>query len=420
MIIEISFIVFSILAIIPIQCRESRQPKSCQCCQCCQCCCKNPNNITSNVGKCKFNDNGIYYYLKQDYITQEDINKIAENYLRIINEADDTVKTLNDVATEELTSKIIIEYLGINEAINEINKLSSVREKIIKINWIVNNDFINKIYTYENSNKKLPRCLVEHENNNCVLESYFTAMLGNPYRVKFFYLLNYLFEKGFLLKENYPVTFEVCKFFYEAVNHPNFTDTIRCISVMKAYFDNYSYRKYAQEKDKYGKILHAYGSFQHSELAYEIIYTITHELNTGQGLQLDFGVSSRINNMWSNHLDVRLGHKAGCHLCHVNKDIKTIGNLNYSGYKGKDNFIHFTSITFFAVEYHFYTFRKINNIWISYDSLNVETPTPVSDKFILRLILNSMLRIHNFNGHYSGYITSIEQHCDLFGSQKMR
>jgi hypothetical protein len=58
----------------------------------------------------RFNDRDIYYYLrKKKELTPQKIDKIAKNYLRLINEADDTVKTLNDVAAKKLTPKIIHE-----------------------------------------------------------------------------------------------------------------------------------------------------------------------------------------------------------------------------------------------------------------------------------------------------------------------
>ncbi len=392
-----------------IQCKPSQQ---CKCCQSCRCC--NQNNTSSYYKeKHGVDDRDIYYYLQDNRnLTQQDINKIAENYLRIVNEADDTVKTLDEVTTDILTPKIIIQHLGINKAINEIDNINDVREKIIKINWIVNDDFINKKYTYENSNLKLPRCLVKHEDNNCVLESYFTAMLSDPYRIKLFYLLNYLFENGLLLEENYPVTFEVCKFFYEAVNHPNFTDTIRCISVMKAYFDNYQNCDYLRLHEDENGERPTYGSFQYFDFASEILGKIKDELNTGQGLQLTY------NNSLLRYRGKHCGHKfsvqVDCHLCYDFTNIKGTNSLNYSAYNYNGNFIPFTAILFFAEKFHFYTFRKINNTWVSYDSYKVKTPTPVSEKFFSRLILNSILRIHNFNGAYSGYITCIQHHCDLF------
>ncbi len=396
----------------PIQCKKTNYS---QCCRCCD-----QNSISSpNEKEYMFGDRYIYYYLAKgpcgcQKLTQQEIKEIAENYLRIVNEADDTVKTLDEVTTEKLTSEIIIQYLKIDKAINEINNINDVKQKIIRIISIVNDDFINKRYTYEDSTLKLPRCLVEHENNNCVLESYFTAMLSNPYRIKLFYLLNYLFENGFLSKENYPVTFEVCKFFNEAVNHPTFTDTIRCISVMKAYFDNYSDSNYAQQKDKNGNLMYAYGSFQNYDFVCEIRMCVVNELNTGQGLQqymslLEKNIFSKVN-IHGGGLD----RDSECNLCYFPTDIATLDKLNYSGYKYNDNFIHFTSITFAAHGFHFYTFRKINNIWINYDSYKVKTPTPVSDKFISRLILNSIIWIPNFNGHYSEYDTTINEHYDSF------
>ena len=416
---------------LPIQCKPSQQ---CKCCHSCRCCnqnsisssseeeyrfgdnyrCCNQNISSPSEEEYRFGDNYIYSILSKEVcgnmeLTQEDVNKIARNYIRIINEADNTVKTLNDVATDILTSKIIIEYLGINEAINEIDNINDVSGKIIKIKEIVNNEFINKKYTYEDSTLKLPRCLVEHENNNCAIESYSTAMLGDPYIVKFFYLLYYLFEKGLLSKENYPVTFEFCKFFNEAVSHPNFTDTIKCISITKAYFDHYPNSDYVQMQNKIGRHP-TYSSFQARDFVSEINKKIIDELNTSQGLKQHMPLLEEDIFSKTNTHSGESGRDSKCNLCYYYPDITTLDKLNYSGYKCNDNFIHFTAITFCAEGFHFYTFRKINNIWISYDSYKVKTPTPVSDKFISRLILNSILWIPNFNGHYSKYGTFISEH----------
>ncbi len=410
MINEISFIVFIILTIMSAQCTQSNR---CQCCQ--SCCCCNQNNTSSYYKeKHGVDDRDIYYYLQDNRnLTQQDINKIAENYLRIVNEANATTKTLDDVAIDILTPEIIIQYLKIDKAINEIDNINDVRGKIIKIISIVNDDFINKNYTYENSNLKLPRCLVEHENNNCVLESYFTAMLSDPYIIKLFYLFNHLFKQRLFTKENYPLTFEVCKFFNEAVNHPNFTDTIRCISIMKAYFDNYPNNWYAQIKDENGNLMYTYGSFQNTNFIDEIKKMIICEINTDQGpLPNMLLLNKIIDGIGRGRLGIRKEHDI-CHLHYVRKEITKLDRLNYSGYRYKDKFIHFASISFAALTFHYYTFRKINNIWINYDSYKVKTPTPVSDKFMSRLILNSISYIPNFNGNYPSYITNIINHYDL-------
>ena len=412
------------LTFLSIQPKQNKQPKCCQCCRCCQC----QSYDQTNLSKGKEHKNhakNIYYYLKENFtgLTQQEINETAKNYLRLIKQADNSAKTLDEITTEKLTPDEIKQHFGIDESINEIKKIQNTREKLIKIYEIVKKEFKERKYTYENSNLKFPRCLVEHKKNNCALEAFFTAMLSDPYRIKFFYLLNYLFEENLLRKEKYPVTFEVCKFFNDAVNHPNFTDTIRCLSISKAFFDNY--------KNHYYATWHEFGGFQielHQVPA--ITDSINDELCAGQELDLhkyddemyDDGDYMHESPVMTTHISSWEYIK--CNLCKICQQsnvtkpqfVRTIDKLDYSGYTYKGNFINITTILFLAMGWHFYVFRRINNTWINYDSYKLETPTPVSEKFILKLILNSILMIKNFNGHHHKYVTMILRHYDLLNN----
>ena len=225
--------------------------------------------------------------------------------------------------------------------------------------------------------------LIIHEKNNCILESEYTSLLANPYILKLFYLINYLFLKNLLKKNELPVTFEICKFFKKAIDNPNFHDKVSCLSISRAFFKNYKKHTYIVNEK------HHFGGFQN----HDYIDTI-HEIFVREVF--------KFTNTLYNYLVEDFCKKVNknCNFDHFNdKNYDDGSDVSIDIYKNKYG-KPFNSMIIFAAGFHKYTYRNINGTWINYDSFDVKEPTPVNEKNVVRLFLNNYLRIPNYNGMY--------------------
>ena len=324
----------------------------------------------------------------------KDIEKVNK-YIYIKNLYSEEVEDISGI--RDITTEQILNNLGVKEAQNEIDNCGSINEKVGKIFEIISKDFNNNRFTFENSNLLVPRCLVIHEGNNCVLEASFSYLESNPYYCKFFWLLNNLFENGSLNTNELFITYEICKFFKNAINNPNFKNKISCINISKVFYGNLD--KIANKlkedvKKDFNEYInkHIFGSFQANKLLYYIHELLLKELNNYHELNKDDKIFD-----W-----FLLNYKPGI------LNINEINNKNYEDYicLTKDGNKIFCYI-FLAEKYHFYTIRNINNIWVSYDSLQYKQPTPISKKELAKIRLNCKYELENFNGAHSLYKISL-------------
>ena len=324
----------------------------------------------------------------------KDIEKVNK-YIYIKNLYSDEVEDISGI--RDITTEQILNNLGVKEAQNEIDKCWSINEKVGKIFEIISKDFNNNRFTFENSNLLVPRCLVIHEGNNCVLEASFSYLESNPYYCKFFWLLNNLFENGSLNTNELFITYEICKFFKNAINNPNFKNKISCINISKVFYNNLDKIENKLKEDvkkDFNEYInkHIFGSFQANKLLYYIYELFLEELNNYHELNKDDKIFE-----W-------------CLSCYNPSilNIDEINNKNYEDYicLTKDGNKIFCYI-FLAEKYHFYTIRNINNIWVSYDSLQYKQPTPISKKELAKIRLNCKYELENFNGAHSLYKVSL-------------
>ena len=353
------------------------------CCECCKYVSKE-----SEINKDKISET---QYLIDNLKDIEKVNK----YIYIKNLYSDEVEDISGI--RDITTEQILNNLGVNEAQNEINKCKSINKKVGKIFKIISNDFVKGRFTFENSNLLVPRCLVIHEKNNCVLEASFSYFESNPYYCKFFWLLNNLFENGSLNTNELFITYEICKFFKDAINNPNFKNKISCINISKVFYNNLDKIENKLKEDTkkdFNEYIneHYFGSFQSFKLLYYIYKLFLEELSDYHKLNEDDKIFK-----W-------------CLSCYKPGilNINEINNKNYDDYiclteDGNKIFCYIFS----AEKYHFYTIRNINNIWISYDSYKYKQPTPISKKELAKIRLNCSYELKNFNGDYSLYNISI-------------
>ena len=353
------------------------------CCECCKYVYKE-----SEINKNKISET---QYLIDNLKDIEKVNK----YIYIKNLYSDEVEDISGI--RDITTEQILNNLGVNEAQNEINKCKSINKKVGKIYKIISNDFVKGRFTFENSNLLVPRCLVIHEKNNCVLEASFSYLESNPYYCKFFWLLNNLFENGSLNKNELFITYEICKFFKDAINNPNFKNKISCINISKVFYNNLDKIENKLKEDTkkdFNEYIneHYFGSFQSFKLLYYIYKLFLEELSDYHKLNEDDKIFK-----W-------------CLSCYKPGilNINEINNKNYDDYiclteDGNKIFCYIFS----AEKYHFYTIRNINNIWISYDSYKYKQPTPISKKELAKIRLNCSYELKNFNGDYSLYNISL-------------
>ena len=338
------------------------------------------NNISSNQQE---SNNKIFPHFRKPKIKDKKL-KIDKKYLDIIGLYSDEVKTLNEVTDTKLNQELIIRHLKISDAIKELDKSINLKSKILKIIEIICNDVKNKTFTYENSNLIMPRCLVEYENNNCILVAHLVCCLGSPVVIKQYLLFNYLFLTGELKKEDSPLLFEFCKFFENAINKPNFSDKIKCFSILQCFYDKYKDNKYWKQKNRNGKNLVS-GSFQSNDLYFFL---------SGQ-------ISKDIQNL-INHKDKQLKLFSPIAETFVNvgkllfQKNKNLHNIDLT----KDSNGDICASILVMRDYHIYAFRNINDTIISYDSYNIMIPKPISKRYFLKLRLNEYLCRKNFNTDY--------------------
>lgn len=385
-----------------------------QCCDCCKCCWFNESEKSSKCHK----EIDIADILKEEEKYAKNYLEIKKRYLEVVNSYSDQAKSLNDVTDVEINTEIILQHLRISEALLEIEKCQNVRDKVKKIKDIVASDYYSQIYNYENSNLKMPRCLIKHERNNCILESYFTILLGDPYFVKFYYLLNSLFEKNLLKQKDLPLVFEICKLFKNAVNNPKFTDKVSCLSILKAFFDNYKDHFYVTEKDEDGNLSHVFGGFQASW--YHSIVLGCSEDEIKKYAELDKCIEHSFRYYSLGPWDIDINYPKLCEYLMAEDSTKKNIKPHKIILANLDKFPMMAMLVF-AQRYHRYTYRVINGTFINYDSFNFKQPTPVSEREIIKLIANKILGIKNFNGYYPDYsmdinIFSIETWLDKHSS----
>jgi len=360
---------------------------------------KIPQSELNKLDK-KYKNDVDFEYLSENLCSIEDFKM----YIDVKNLYSDEIPDISNI--KDIKTDDILRFLKINEAQDEINKSENINEKVKKLSEIIADDYENKRFTFENSNLLVPRCFIVHENNNCILEAYFSYLESNPYHCKFFWLLNNLFENNNLNKDNLPITYEICQFFKDAINNPNFSDKISCLNISEAWYKNVEKLKdkmdsnLKEEIEKYLKE-HRFGSFQNNWYPYYLIESVMLELKDYYNFKYYINESKEKKSgkhyiFYFNEVDY-----------FVNKVvyIRKINEQNYKDFLFKSmdkNTI--TGEIFFAAEWHFYTIRNINDVFFNYDSLIYKKPKVISYKEYMKLWLNLYYKLKNFNGNHKDYI----------------
>ena len=348
----------------------------------------------------KYKNDVDYQYLSKN---KKDI-KDLKLYIDVKNLYSDEIPDISNI--KDITTDEILKFLHIDEAKNEIDRCDNINEKIKKLADIISDDYNNKRFTFENSNLLVPRCLIVHENNNCILEAYFSYLESNPYHCKFFWILNELFEKNQLNKNELPITYEICQFFKNAINNPNFNDKIYCLNISKTWYDNIEKLK-GKIDNKFKKILethlkkHHFGGFQGNWYPYILIHSVILELQNFYNFQ-DNKMLYEYNKDKDKDITIFYFNS----IFAIASWLTTHDKLNKNNckdylFKDQENNI-MTGYTFVAAGYHFYTIRNINCIFFNYDSLIYDKPKVISNKDLIKLLLNLHCK-KNFNGNYKEY-----------------
>lgn len=347
----------------------------------------------------KYKNDVDFEYLSENLECVEDLKM----YIDVKNLYSDEIPDISNI--KDIKTREILKFLKVNEAQNEIDKCRNINEKVKKLSEIISDDYKNRRFTFENSNLLVPRCLIVHENNNCILEAFFSYLESNPYYCKFFWLLNNLFENNNLNKDNLPITYEICKFFKSAINNPNFNDKIHCLKISETWYNNVENLKdkmdsnLKKEIEDYLKENH-FGGFQHNLYPYYLIESVILELKDYYDFKYYIKESKNENNgkhfiFYFNKVD---------YYANRGIDIYDINEQNCKDYLFKsDDKNTITGEIFCAIKYHFYTIRNINGVFFNYDSLKYDKPEVISYKEFMKLWLNSWKLIKNFNGDYKNY-----------------
>jgi len=366
---------------------------------------KNNENDKKNVHKIPQSE---LYKLDKKYKNDVDFQYLSENlkniddlkqYIDIKNLYSDEIPDISNI--KDITTDDILRFLEVDKAQNEINKCGNINEKVKKLSEIISDDYENKKFTFKNSN-----LLMVHENNNCILEAYFSYLESNPYHCKFFWLLNNLFENNNLNKDNLPINYEVCQFFKNAIKHPNFNDKIHCLNISKTWYNNVEKLKdkmdsgLKEEIEDYLKD-HHFGGFQSNWYPYYLIESVILELKDYYDFHNNVNESENENN--EKHYIFDFNTVNYC----VNRvvNLREINEQNCKDYLFKDDDNNtITGEIFCACGWHFYTIRNINGVFFNYDSLIYDKPKVISYKEFMKLMLNDCKKLKNFNGDHKNYI----------------
>lgn len=356
----------------------------------------------------------------------------TELYKKIIEQQSDDIKDINELKLKDLSKKDILEYLQIGSALKEIVTLDDISEKLDKIVEIFYNDVKNKRFPFSEASLKMPRCIIKHKENNCRIETYIGVTICNPYILKLMYLIYVMFEKNFLKEKDYPFTYDVVKCFADAIATPNFNDVISVFKLKEDLFNDNIYKKRSKyvndEREEYlgGKELDdfiiAEGFFAIDARVYGLIAAIINDelvefkkdFNLGMYLRevnkifVPFNLSEyaimtnrKIEYFMNPYLP-----KDGIYDIYKIMDFKKSQELGECVYR--DGLIANCCI-FDALGYHVYYYRNIGGCWFSYDSLRLRKPEIVSNRHVIKLILNSIINTKNFDGYYPDYFVNCTQ-----------
>ena len=313
-------------------------------------------------------------------------DKYTDTYYKKTNEFNDKKKSTEELEKpkfdniEILTKDIILKELNINdELINKIKNIDTFEKKIDEIKRNLNDIFDISIIDC------MPRCMIAHAENNCCLESYLNCLLSNPWFLKFFYLLNQCCRDN--IKTDCQVTYKICILVDQAINHPNFEDTIDaqiCCDISRQYFeriyrDENNCKVNNCEEDNCKK--YKYGDFQWNDYIHKVFNVVFKELNTKKiffiktmpfSTNQDLNMFTDTNNMYN------------C-LRYITSD-KELKNYNI---KGDLKFYYpFRCIVYGQVIYHLSSYKFILGSWYSYDSLEVKKPTKLTNEEFVDKVIN--------------------------------
>ena len=226
----------------------------------------------------------------------------------------------------------------------------------------------------------MPRCMIEHAENNCSLESYFNCLLSNPWFLKFFYLLNQCCRDN--IETDCQVTYKICILVDQAINHPNFEDIIdaqMCCDISRQYFEriyrdenNCKVNNYEERK---------FGDFQLSDYIHKVFKVVFKELNIEKiffiktmlfSTNQDLNMFTDTNNMYNCFLDITSDN--------ILKNDNTKRGLKF--------YYPFRCIVYAQFRYHLSSYKFILGSWYSYDSLEVEKPTKLTNEEFIDKVIN--------------------------------
>lgn len=310
-------------------------------------------------------------------------DKYTNTYYKKTNEFNDKKKSTEELEkpkfdnTKILTKDIILKELNINdELINKIRNIDTFEKKIDEIKRNLNDIFDISIVDC------MPRCMIAHAENNCSLESYFNCLLSNPWFLKFFYLLNQCCRDN--IETDCKVTYKICILVDQAINHPNFEDIIdaqMCCDISRQYFE----RIYRDENNC--KVNNCeerkFGDFQLSDYIHKVFNVVFKELNTKKiffiktmpfSTNQDLNMFTDTNNMYN------------C-LQHITPD-NILKNDNTK--RDLKFYYPFRCIVYGQNKYHFSSYKFILGSWYSYDSLEVEKPTKLTNEEFVDKVINNL------------------------------